>query len=177
MFQHWSRERGGISKIGPNVCQQFWPGFWPTCSPVAVSKISMVSISPSTRTRCLYVNSVVIWIDKWCGKKIWKWTTLNDIWFSWNTLYKGRLFVRLPCQIPGAGNPIGKSYGDVPRLWSTFSRRFLVPMSLNFKSICSSGAPTLNFCPKSSKVAQIARWHLKVAQNQPNQLQISPNEL
>ena len=71
---------------------------------------------------------------------------------------------------PG-GTPIGKSYGYV--LCTAFMTHLFTLISSSddptFKSICSSGAPTLNLRPKSSKVAQIglktakiARWHVKV---------------
>ena len=45
--------------------------------------------------------------------------------------------------------------------WEVMCRVHDPPFHTGFKSICSSGAPTLNFRPKSSKVAQTG---LKAAQ-------------
>ena len=46
-----------------------------------------------------------------------------------------------------------RGYGDLLSKRPPFSQTFSV--TLNFQSICSSGTPTLKFCPKSSKLAQI----------------------
>ena len=51
---------------------------------------------------------------------------------------------------PG-GTPIRKSYGYVLLIRPTFSHWILVPVTLNFMSICRSGSPPLNFRPKSFK--------------------------